>query len=452
MGAATIEEQLKQRQNNNHNLSNDFAGLTVIELPDNCNDHNSVAHDSTIKINTNTQSKSGTRGSIKHDNNNQDPLAVHFLLTAALWGRDEDHQPHWTSVETAAVSTSLLASLQQKLSSPVSSSSSSSLSSFDGLLRVVLEDKIQPVVSAYSCYNTRTNQLTRYKGPGVEERVRAAHQLTWLTRHLGSTNPNTRNKSALTRHVPTILPLLLACLNDVSPEIQSAGLWGLEHCANNHLNDNNFIISSLRPSRKVDVLDAVRQGVVGCDEVVWPAGAAALVALAIHVEGTTNPITSIRLVQVVDTMLYEAELHQTKPKRALIWLRYFPKMFPTLSFLLVRYFARLMPLLIEWISDNRSCCISGSGNSGTAVQEAAVQCLTEALRWTWPRSNIHIPVLWPIIEKVYNSSDIDRGVVEAAKRCGVVMYAIADDSFKDELKGKLVDDVSQELASSRQML
>jgi hypothetical protein len=461
LGAAAIEKQMKQRRNNN-DLSNDFAGLTVIELHDN-DDHNGVTNDSTIDrsnsssnnniINDNTDTSSTKHGST----HNQDPLAVQFLLTAALWGRDEDFQPYWTSVETAALSTSLLTSLQQKLSFPVSSSSAAaaaSSSSFDALISVVLEDIIQPVVNAYSFYNTRTSQLTRYKGPESRERIRAAHQLTWLTRHLGNNDSNNSN-DALARHVPTILPLLLACLNDVSPEVQSAGLWGLEYCANNHLN-NKDIISLLRPSRKVSVLDTVRQAVVGCDEVVWPAGAAALVALAIHVEGTTNP-TSTVLVQVVDTMMYEAELHQTKPERALIWLHYFPKMFPTLSFLLVRYFSRLMPLLIGWISD-RSYCSSGTGstgtgNSGTAVQEAAIQCLTEALKWTWPRSNVHIPVVWPIIEKVYDSSDNSSGVVEAAKRCGIVMYAIADETFKEELKkGQLVNDVLQELASSRQML
>ena len=443
---------MKQRRNNN-DLSNDFAGLTVIELPDN-DDYNGVTGDSTIdsssSSNNNINNGNIDTSNIKHGStHDQDPLAVHFLLTAALWGRDEDHQPYWTSVETAALSTSLLTSLQQKMSFPLSSSSSSSSSSFDALISVVVEDIIQPVVSAYSCYNTRTSQLTRYAGPEAGERVRAAHQLTWLTRHLGNNDSNNSN-DALARHVPTILPLLLACLNDVSPEVQSAGLWGLEYCANNHLN-NKDIISLLRPSRKIGVLDTVRQAVVGCDQVVWPAGAAALVALAIHVESTTNP-SSTGLVQVVDTMMYEAELHQTKPERALIWLHYFPKMFPTLSFLLVRFFARLMPLLLDWISDI-SYCTCHISSSGTSVQEAAIQCLTEALRWTWPRSNIHVPVLWPIVEKVYDNSDNSSGVAEAAKRCGIVMYTIADETFKEDLKkGQLVNAVLQELAASRQML
>ena len=75
-------------------------------------------------------------------------------------------------------------------------------------------------------------------GPGSFERCVAAGQLAWLVRQLGPRGtagggdgggPDPR--CPLATVTPSLLPLVLAAVEDASPPVQACGLWALQHLA-----------------------------------------------------------------------------------------------------------------------------------------------------------------------------------------------------------------------------
>lgn len=60
-------------------------------------------------------------------------------------------------------------------------------------------------------------------GPDTFERAKAAQQLAWLIRRLGS--------GALSDALTSVLPCVQAAATDPSPAVQAQGLWALHHLA-----------------------------------------------------------------------------------------------------------------------------------------------------------------------------------------------------------------------------
>jgi hypothetical protein len=133
--------------------------------------------------------------------------------------------------------------------------------------------RIRPILIAYSHHMAaEKTRLEPYTGPGTFERTLAAAQLAWMTTQL--------NAEALhdVSVLPSLLPSVLACLDDPAPAVQRCGLAAVTHIALTASAD------ALAPWAEV-LPDAARKAVVGCEERVWPGAAVALVAVAAKLQG-----------------------------------------------------------------------------------------------------------------------------------------------------------------------
>eukprot|EP00887_Chlorella_sp_A99_P002352 scaffold10.g2352.t1 len=302
------------------------------------------------------------------------------------------------------------------------------------LVAAALPDLIQllrPTILAHQQHEASDqSRLEPYMGPDAYERCLAAAQLSWLLRQLDG--------AALVGLVGASLPCVLACAGDSSPAVQAQGLWALHHLA------CEAPLADLQFQREL-LLDAARRSLAGCDGAAWPAAAAAAAALAralddARVAGASAPPSALASAPasaaVLEALLEEGERSGHVAPRAETWLRHAPTIFPQLGLHLVRYFARLMPLLLRWCaaplpSAASGAGSSGAGSSGTGVQALALTALHGVMLQTWPRMPAHAPAIWRALAAAYDvaasSSSGDSGVATASFDSGVATASFDKD-------------------------
>lgn len=164
-----------------------------------------------------------------------------------------------------------------------------------------------------------------------------------------------------------------AAIDDPSPAVKRPGLVALHRLA------TRAARTDLSWQRDL-LLDLAKRVLTGCDSAVWPEACAAAVALTATLEGREPRSEGYSML--MDNLLTETERQAHEPARAAPFLAAMQALAPTLGLLLVRHFARLMPLLLEWLHmEHGTTCLQ------------ACRCLAAVTRVTWPRMPAHAAVL-----------------------------------------------------------
>eukprot|EP00879_Flechtneria_rotunda_P005699 GHRR01006000.1.p1 GENE.GHRR01006000.1~~GHRR01006000.1.p1 ORF type:complete len:233 (+),score=74.52 GHRR01006000.1:144-842(+) len=101
-------------------------------------------------------------------------------------------------------------------------------------------------------------------------------------------------------------------------------------------------------------------------------------------------------------LLTEAERSAHKPQQRLIFLACVALLIPRLGLYILRYFAQLMPLLLEW---------AHAYDEKTVV--VALWVLATVVQHAWPRIEAHAGVIWQHLVQVAKAAEarkLDRGV------------------------------------------
>ena len=216
-------------------------------------------------------------------------------------------------------------------------------------------------------------KMTPYTGPGVFARALAARQLAWLVRSL--------DPPSLPTALTLALPALLAAASDPAPAVQRGGAAGLAAVAAGGPDAVAPHAGALR--------HAASRAVVGCADRAWPAAAPAAVALVVALDGgldATSPPTACDAL--LDDWLIEAERHAHEPPRTRVWAAASPPLLARLGCTALRQYARLMPLLLEWVVGGDAEC-----------RRHAADCVAATLRASWPRAHVHAAPVWRVLER-----------------------------------------------------
>lgn len=168
-------------------------------------------------------------------------------------------------------------------------------------------------------------------------------------------------------------PALQAAIDDSSPAVRRVGLVALQRLA------AGCGRGELLWQREL-LLDLVKRVLVGCDSAVWPQACAAVVELVQLLEGKDPRAEGYGILMV--NLLTEVEREAHEAARALPFLSAMQRLVPSLGLITVRHFARLMPLLLEWLHTPNG-----------EVSLAACNTLAVVSKYTWPRMPAHAAVL-----------------------------------------------------------
>jgi len=111
-----------------------------------------------------------------------------------------------------------------------------------------------------------------------------------------------------------------------------------------------------------------------------------------------------------------------------------------LGLVTVRYFGRLMPLLVGWIQ-----------SPDMTVRTEALRTLADVVQATWPRMPAHAPQLWSHLDTAYNTTNLSIRQGAASERAaaadrpqqaqtesfcdaGRLLFWCCDDAMRDSLE------------------
>ncbi len=111
-----------------------------------------------------------------------------------------------------------------------------------------------------------------------------------------------------------------------------------------------------------------------------------------------------------------------------------------LGLVTVRYFGRLMPLLVGWIQ-----------SPDMAVRTEALRTLADVVQATWPRMPAHAPQLWRHLNAAYEASNLltaagaasetaattdppQQAQTESFRDAGRLLFWCCDDALRDSLQ------------------
>lgn len=359
------------------------------------------------------------------------PTAVVILLAASQWGDRNTNDAStsfsplerpWVTSSTRTTSIDLLSALFNKVSI------------VSLLPRMV--DALRPIITAAAAHAAiETSRLEPYTGPESWERALATGQLAvavqWLSgKDLWQEGEEESGGDVLWQlH---LFPVLTAAVQDPSPTVQKYALSTLHHI---------FTISTAKELAPwaVKLVEITRKAVIGCDEKVWPAAAAAATSLAMKLDNgggvaslsSTIPAYNPHFISLFEVLLDEGERHAHSPSRSILWLQTIPlALFPLLGIQLTRYFRRLMPLLLEW-------CVSIQKN----VRLGALRAVHAVVRVTWPRIPAHAAVIWTVVESTYVDETVlsahpSEEIVQAAVEVAVLLWQCGGETFQQQKLAK----------------
>lgn len=211
--------------------------------------------------------------------------------------------------------------------------------------------------------------------PSAFECTAAAKTFTWMVCQLGS--------AALVGHtLDLVVPTVCAIVDDPSQDVQVLGLACLHHLV------REASRKGLLAWREV-VLQVVQGAIIGAEVDLWEALFPLATDLVIKLEGS-NPRQPGYDV-VMKSLLKEIERGSHDARKRLIFMTAVCELAQPMGLILVKYFSRLLPLLLEWADaqDVRS-------------RRLAVQTLSIVVKQTWPRIPAHSIMLWDVLQKVYD--------------------------------------------------
>jgi hypothetical protein len=97
-------------------------------------------------------------------------------------------------------------------------------------------------------------------------------------------------------------------------------------------------------------------------------------------------------------LMQEAERTAHKPQPRLIFMACLARLIPRLGLYVVRHFAALMPLLLEW---------THAYDADSSV--AALQVLEQLVRHAWPRMAVHAGVIQQHANEVLRQEQVEQG-------------------------------------------
>lgn len=292
-------------------------------------------------------------------------------------------------------------------------------------------DALLPTITAAAVHAaTETSRLEPYTGPESWERALAMGQLAAAVQWLrGKDLWQEKGSSGDVLWQMHLFPVLTAAaVQDPSPTVQNYALWTLHHI---------FTISTAKELAPwaVKLVEITRKAVIGCDEKVWPAAAAAVTSLAMKLDNgggaaslsSTIPAYNPHFISLFEVLLEEGERHAHSPSRSNLWLKTVPlALFPLLGIQSTRYFRRLMPLLLEW-------CVSIQKN----VRLGALRAVHAVVRVTWPRIPTHAAVIWTGVESTYIDETVlsahpSEEIVQAAVEVAILLWQCGGETFQQQ--------------------
>ncbi|KAA6425014.1 MAG: hypothetical protein FRX49_05188 [Trebouxia sp. A1-2] len=223
----------------------------------------------------------------------------------------------------------------------------------------------------HDVYQYEKAQVPKESGPDAFTRCLAARQLAFLVRQLGYQQLGTI--------LPAALPCVLATVKDQSPAVQCYGLHALRHIS------EEVLSADLKPHQQ-QLMTVAAESLVGCDDAVWtvaaPTACAILCSMGSSCQGPGHQ-------EVMRELLRQAEKQCHKKVRRLAWLEAIKPVFAVLGLQTLRFFSKLMPLLLNWCQE-----------PDLATQLKALEVLQEIVRHTWPRMPAHASFLWTFLANV----------------------------------------------------
>ncbi|KAK9809500.1 hypothetical protein WJX73_004836 [Symbiochloris irregularis] len=166
-------------------------------------------------------------------------------------------------------------------------------------------------------------KLEAYKGPGTFARTVAARQLAWCVTRMGYRQ--------IEEVIGSILPCVLAAVEDASPPVQCMGLRAMHHLAMEAL-------PATLAWQKDMLLYVAKRSIMGCDARVWKAAAPTATALVRSLCGAEA--FSQGYSTIMAEMLQQGERFAHQLDHRLVWLKAMPTLIQGMGLATVRSKAR----------------------------------------------------------------------------------------------------------------
>lgn len=128
------------------------------------------------------------------------------------------------------------------------------------------------------------------------------------------------------------------------------------------------------------LLDAAVRAVTGCDEQLWPAAFPAAAQLVMSLEEGDPRAAGYHML--LDAMLGEISRTPHVAIKSEAFLEALAMVVPYVGVHIVRHFARLMPLMVEWVHSSKA-----------EARLQAIGVMMTLVRYAWPRLAVHADVL-----------------------------------------------------------
>eukprot|EP00803_Ostreobium_quekettii_P010730 evm.model.scf_1932.3 EVM.evm.TU.scf_1932.3 scf_1932:22992-24926(+) len=224
--------------------------------------------------------------------------------------------------------------------------------------------------------------------PSAFEGVVAARRFTWLVCQL--------RPSGIAKNINMIIPTVCSIVDDSSPAVEELGVACLQHVATSRPRD------LLLPWREV-LLKVLEDAIPAAQVDLWPTLLPLAVTLTIKLEGRDPRQPGYDII--MKALLKIAEWGSNERQKRLAFMGAIGPLVTAMGLVLVKYFARLMPLLLEWV------CAHDAASRLTAIRT-----LHAVVKHTWPRMPAHAVLIWDVLQRVY---DQEKGHEERCAESGL---------------------------------
>jgi hypothetical protein len=160
--------------------------------------------------------------------------------------------------------------------------------------------------------------------------------------------------------------------------------------------------ADLRWQRQL-LLDAAVRAVIGCEELLWPAAFPAAAQLVVSLEGGDPRAAGYHTL--LDAMLNEISRTPHVDIKRHAFLESLAMVVPYVGMHIVRHFARLMPLLVEWVHSSKA-----------EARLQAIGVMLMLVRYAWPQLSAHADVLQTHLQRALQHVEVTGASPEQRRR------------------------------------
>lgn len=210
------------------------------------------------------------------------------------------------------------------------------------------------------------------------------------------------NKTAITQLLPLLIPAIMTILDDPSPFVKVNGCWAVHHLS------VTATIADLLWQKDL-LLDLVLRSILGADEFTWPHALQASVSLVMAIEGSEARSNGYH--QIMSYLLTEAERGIHIKAKRLPFLLHVSPLIEAMGLTILRYIARLMPLVLESVH-----------SYDVESRSAAVHLLFIVIKCSWVRISSHLSLLLHHLDAAF---DRDWKLVRKLNQdCKIMNFAV----------------------------